>query len=201
MSHRNDASQSIPAFKEWQVVCSALGSGEQILILRKGGIAEGRDGFRWLHRGFLLFPTQFHQQTEGVRGDRSVIPSGDDQSLCLDLWIDTVATARICDWSLVERFSPYHIWTEEVVRERFEWGDEPGLSVALVRARRLATPWRLGEANRKAFGGCRSWLDLPLSEWSPEHAQHLSSAEFVVGDDEFEQRSAAVRELLSVTAD
>jgi hypothetical protein len=32
-------------FKEWALVCEALGRGEQTIILRKGGIAEGRGGF------------------------------------------------------------------------------------------------------------------------------------------------------------
>ncbi|MFL6569175.1 MAG: DUF1802 family protein, partial [Chthoniobacterales bacterium] len=32
-------------FKEWALVCEALGRGEQRIIIRKGGIAEGRDGF------------------------------------------------------------------------------------------------------------------------------------------------------------
>src|SRR5947207_13018388 len=58
------------AFKEWAVVVDALGRGEQIVILRKGGIAEGRDGFKVEHPEFLFFPTLFHQQRE------SVIPSG-----------------------------------------------------------------------------------------------------------------------------
>ena len=44
----------------------ALGRGEQIVILRKGGIAEGRGGFRAEHDRFWLFPTRFHQQSEGV---------------------------------------------------------------------------------------------------------------------------------------
>ncbi len=54
------------AFKEWGVVVDALGRGEQIVILRKGGIAEVRGGFRAEHDRFWLFPTRFHQQSEGV---------------------------------------------------------------------------------------------------------------------------------------
>ena len=54
------------AFKEWGVVVDALGSGEQIVVLRKGGIAEGREGFQVEHEKFWLFPTRFHQQAEGV---------------------------------------------------------------------------------------------------------------------------------------
>src|SRR2546422_3996735 len=41
--------RSIPrvraAFKEWAVVVDALGRGEQVIILRKGGIAEDRGEF------------------------------------------------------------------------------------------------------------------------------------------------------------
>ena len=55
------------AFKEWSLVCDALGRGEQSLILRKGGIAEGRAGFRFQHPEFLLLPTLFHEQAAKLR--------------------------------------------------------------------------------------------------------------------------------------
>ncbi|HEY6229533.1 MAG TPA: DUF1802 family protein, partial [Verrucomicrobiae bacterium] len=54
------------AFKEWAVIVDALGTGRQIVILRKGGISEGRGGFQVDHPEFLLFPTLFHQQRESV---------------------------------------------------------------------------------------------------------------------------------------
>ena len=46
------------AFKEWAVVCEALGDGRQSIILRKGGIAEGREGFAFAHGEFFLFPAR-----------------------------------------------------------------------------------------------------------------------------------------------
>ncbi len=49
------------AFKEWAVICRALGTGRQVLILRKGGIGEEAGTFRPEHREFLFFPTGFHQ--------------------------------------------------------------------------------------------------------------------------------------------
>ena len=49
-------------FKEWALICEALGHGEQSIILRKGGIAEGRAGFQFKHDDFFLFPTLFHEQ-------------------------------------------------------------------------------------------------------------------------------------------
>jgi len=57
------------AFKEWAVVVDALGRGEQVLILRKGGIREQRGEFHADHHEFWLFPTQYHE------AERSVIPS------------------------------------------------------------------------------------------------------------------------------
>ena len=39
----------LPALKEWDVVCEALGSVRQAIVIRKGGIAEGRDGLRFQH--------------------------------------------------------------------------------------------------------------------------------------------------------
>jgi len=32
-------------FKGWSLVCDAMAHGTQSIILRKGGIAEGREGF------------------------------------------------------------------------------------------------------------------------------------------------------------
>src|SRR3982751_5907895 len=54
-------------FKEWSVVCEALGHGRQSIILRKGGVAEGREGFSFKHSKFFLFPTWFHEQPQKVR--------------------------------------------------------------------------------------------------------------------------------------
>jgi len=54
------------AFKEWAIVVDALGRGEQIIILRKGGIAEAGGVFRVEHDRFWLYPTYAHQQQAGV---------------------------------------------------------------------------------------------------------------------------------------
>ncbi len=50
------------------MVCEAMGCGEQCVIVRKGGLAEGRDGFAFRHSEFFLFPTWFHEQVASVRG-------------------------------------------------------------------------------------------------------------------------------------
>src|SRR5688572_12023215 len=64
---RNLRQLTMFAFKEWTLVCDALARGAQSLIIRKGGIAEGREGFRFKHSEFLLFPTLFHEQAAKLR--------------------------------------------------------------------------------------------------------------------------------------
>ena len=60
------------------MVCDALGRGEQSIILRKGGIAEGRKGFSFRHREFFLFPTFFHEQVTKVRMASANLPMAGD---------------------------------------------------------------------------------------------------------------------------
>src|SRR5438105_15223558 len=49
------------ALKEWAAVCSALETGRQMILLRKGGIYEAAGEFELENRRFVLFPTYLHQ--------------------------------------------------------------------------------------------------------------------------------------------
>ena len=55
------------ALKEWAIVCKALEEGKQILLLRKGGIMEYKQGFEVRHEKFLLYPTYEHQSKHLIR--------------------------------------------------------------------------------------------------------------------------------------
>ena len=150
-------------FKDWSLVCAALGSGRQSLILRKGGIAEGRDGFRFEHDSFFLFPTQFHQQSERIRPEAlaeltpvSPPPVG---TVAIQHFFAVEQALWIDDWSTLQRLEPFHVWREEVVRERFEYDGQRGLQCAFGRVYRLDPAWTFPD--RPSFGGCRSWLTLP----------------------------------------
>ena len=157
------------AFKEWQLVSDAIVSGEQAVLLRKGGISEGKAGFQWLHERFFLFPSLFHEQAEQVApmadgALRSFKPREGlaEDDIVFSVYLETIASGRITDWDEVLRLAPYHIWREEIVRERFEWGDEPGISWATIRTWKLDEPWILKD--RATFGGCRSWFGMPTDE-------------------------------------
>jgi len=149
------------AFKEWTLICDALGRGEQSLLLRKGGIAEGRAGFRFQHEEFLLFPTLFHEQAAKLKvpaGTPLPAPRADGQHEvrlhCRVEW-----TQDLADWPTVQRLAPLHLWQEAEIEKRFRQDALPMVSLAFVRVSRLAPPFLFPDAPR--YGGCRSWIQLP----------------------------------------
>ncbi len=151
-------------FKEWKLVCDALESGRQSIILRKGGIAEGRGGFQFEHDEFFLFPTYFHEQSERLRleGEASEGAGSEDpdeSKVEIRLAARIAWAANITKWESVKGLEPFHIWNEDVLEERFDYTGLLGLRMAVLRVYRLAEPWILEQ--RPEFGGCRSWLDLP----------------------------------------
>jgi hypothetical protein len=144
-------------FKEWSLVCDALGRGRQSVILRKGGIAEERGGFSFRHREFFLFPTFFHEHIVKVRIAAADIPA--PSSTIAIRWYARVERAvRINSLAIAEALAPLHILSAEVVRERFGYKGD-GLNVAFVRVFEVSPVWAL--QNEKRFSGCRSWIDLP----------------------------------------
>jgi|GraSoiStandDraft_46_1057282.scaffolds.fasta_scaffold125770_2 hypothetical protein len=144
-------------FKEWSLVCDALGGGEQSIILRKGGIAEGGKGFSFQHREFFLFPTFFHEQAAKVRIASVNLPEARD-TITIRSYAKVEHALRIDSLRIAEALAPLHILTPEVVQERFGYKNE-GLHVAFLRVFELSPFWIL--QNEKRFAGCRSWIDLP----------------------------------------
>jgi hypothetical protein len=144
-------------FKEWALVCNALGRGMQSVILRKGGIAEGRSGFSFRHREFFLFPTFFHEQIAKVRIVSGDVPAP-GKTIAIRWYAKVERALRIDSLAVAETLARWHILSPEVVRERFGYKGD-GLNVALVRVFEISPVWVL--QNEKRFGGCRSWVDLP----------------------------------------
>src|SRR6266700_5609674 len=144
-------------FKEWSLVCDALGGVCQSVILRKGGMAEERGGFSFRHREFFLFPTFFHEQIAKMRIGAADIPA--PGSTIAIRWYARVDRAlRINSLAIAEALAPLHILSAEMVRERFGYKGD-GLNVAFVRVFEISPIWIL--QNEKRFSGCRSWIDLP----------------------------------------
>jgi hypothetical protein len=147
-------------FKEWALVCEALASGRQSIILRKGGIAEGRAGFRFQHDDFLLMPTLFHEQVAKLKLPESTqIPALKDGIHSLSLRATVEWTQDLTDWEQIQKLDTLHIWTQQVIRERFDYDAKQGISLAFLRIHRLSAPFEFPDAPK--YGGCRSWVQLP----------------------------------------
>lgn len=145
-------------------MCEALESGNQSLILRKGGIHEGREGFSFAHEEFVLFPTRFHAQ-----GDYVTVPGvvakpeweiGEEVVMTSRVRVTKAVTLTV--WEDVVALNDQHIWTEKTIRDRFFWegkGMASGsIHVAYVEVEKLAEPIRVTYS--KKYGGCRSWVEL-----------------------------------------
>lgn len=176
-------------FKEWALVCEALGRGAQSILLRKGGIAEGRDGFQFQEREFFLFPTFFHEQVGKVRSAGAELPEKREGEIEIRFFARVETTFVVTDWETALALEPLHILAREVVRERFEYDDAPGIHVAFVRVYRLETPWIFPDAPR--YGGCRSWVALPPA---PSDLRMTP----VLNDEEHRAQKEALRAKLSV---
>lgn len=168
---------TFPAFKEWQVIVEALGSGQQAIILRKGGIAEGKVGFQVQHKRFWLFPTRFHQQREKTKPAAAAFlidEAAEESPVRLQFYAEVTQVGYLHEWNSVVALEPFHYWTEAVLRERFDWSKEPGLHCILVRVYRLSepvvVPWSAD------FGGCKSWVELPVN-WTEQAATPVLTEE------------------------
>jgi len=152
------------AFKEWAAVCLALGAGQQSVLLRKGGIHEGRAGFRVDHREFWLYPSGFHQQPGALADDARQFHEQAQQqqpvpgTIALQEYAVVESVHELHDEAVLPRLAGLHIWSERTVHDRFHYR-EPGLFALVVRIYRLPSPVLLPDSPH--FAGCRSWVDLP----------------------------------------
>lgn len=177
------------AFKEWTLICDALERGEQSLIIRKGGIAEGRDGFRFKHADFALFPTLFHEQAAKLKvpPDTKLPAAREDGQHLVRLLAQVEWTADVTDWETVRALAPFHLWQESEIEKRFRQDDAPGVSLAFVRVLRLNEPHQFPDSPR--YGGCRSWIEIP------DLAANATTAA-VVSQEEHHAREARLRAML-----
>ena len=157
-------------FKEWALICEALGDGRQSIILRKGGIAEGRAGFRFQHEEFLLLPTLFHEQVAKLKlPDATHLPQTSPGIHTLSYHVHVEWTRDLTDWDQIKRLDSFHLWREQVIRERLEYDQKQGVSLAFVRVSKLNSP--LSFPDEPKYGGCRSWVTLPelpgMTEFKP----------------------------------
>ena len=182
--------------KEWAVICRALGTGRQVLILRKGGIGEEAGTFRPEHREFLFFPTGFHQSTEhvlpeahGLLREAEADQPPADQVTFRDFAFVTDAM-RVASLSALRALRGEHIWSDAVVEERFHRWKEDAIYALIVRVYALPKPITIAMMDR--YAGCKSWVDLDVDV-------PTAGAVPVLADEAFGDRRAAIQKVLCTT--
>ena len=156
--------QSQIAFKEWAVTVNALAQGQQVLLLRKGGIHEVTKDFRIAHPEFLLYPTYEHQNEDLLKpSSRSLFqetltdssPAG---TVTFSYWAQVTETIKVAELEKVQELSNYHIWTNEYTEARLRWKPMVPLSIMLLRVFKLEAPVNIPWI--KEYGGCTSWGEI-----------------------------------------
>lgn len=181
------------AFKEWAAICAALGEGLQTLIIRKGGIDEGREGFRVAQDEFWMFPTYQHEAAQGLEHEALPIlerveaqrpPAG---MLRLAQYAVVTDVFHVLDEQRLSRLAGQHVWSPRTVGERYAYR-RPGLFVLTVRVYVRGEPHGIPDSPH--FAGCRSWVDLPVE-------LATSNLQPALSDDEFDRRRQQIRQALA----
>ncbi len=133
------------ALKEWSNVVAALARGTQIVLIRKGGIADSTFGVE--ARRFYLYPTYFHQ------GESEARPSVD-----VTHWCEVVKLWSVRDAASLELLAPHVVLPTETLEARFRFRPDQALFVIAVRAWALPRPAQV--AFRGEYAGCKSWVSI-----------------------------------------
>ncbi|MFF2888406.1 DUF1802 family protein [Paenibacillus sp. NPDC057967] len=171
------------ALKEWAVSVKALHDGEQIIVMRKGGIIEETRDFQLLSQSFYLMPAYEHQRKELLKEDYQ---GGMDETL--REWSPEADTIKLTAYAVVERdieitdqetldkLREMHIWTDTFAEERLKWKKKNPLHLLLLRVYKLEEP--VYAPMRPAYSGCKSWVRIEDEMKQPEMNPVLTQAQF-----------------------
>jgi len=133
------------ALKEWASAISALGRGEQVILIRKGGLADPTFGVE--AERFYLFPTNFHD-------------GGGDATAHVSIthWAEVVRTWRVRELEALYRLEPMVVFDRETLDTRYRFRADQAIHVIAVRT--YALPSATHVKMHDGYGGCRSWVSV-----------------------------------------
>jgi hypothetical protein len=134
------------SLKEWASAIEALGRGEQVILIRKGGIADPTFGVE--AERFYLYPTYFHQPDAAP----------DNGTVDITHWCEVVRTWRVRELDALFRLEPHVVFPHDTLITRYSFRADQALHILGVRTMRLAKPARI--AAKPEYAGCRSWVSI-----------------------------------------
>lgn len=219
----NDESKSrtnfLGALKEWAIVCKALESGNQILLFRKGGIMEFRNGFELKFKNFFLFPTFEHQAKESIRmeyhatlddlnrnnglDNTKTLPDSNNTSE-ITSFVEITHFNEVSDLTTLKKLENFHIWTDAYLKTRFDYNPKKPLYLLLLRVYKLNNSIII--TNKPEWVGCKSWIQIdshdqeltPFENHLPEKPfEYLKSiSKPCIDDNNFNKLSEKVRSII-----
>ena len=184
------------ALKEWAVTVEAMAQGDQVLLLRKGGIHEDGKDFRVIHREFLFYPTYLHQKEDLLQPAhrpalRKLLERPlDDGHITFSHWAKAEEVLEISEQEQVDHLEPHYIWTAAYAQSKLHWKPMLPLSVLLLRVYNLEQPVTVPYLPE--YGGCTSWVEV-LSD------VNLGKMEPVLDDAGFQRRVDDIKGSLGLT--
>jgi hypothetical protein len=167
--------------------------GQQLLLIRKGGIREEGGVFTINDPEFFLLPTYEHQNAHLLQPASvprleaiQALPH-DPHSIRIDAYavVDTILVAK--DEEQVNAVAHEHIWNPSYVKMRFDFNPYDPLYLLILRVYCLPAVCTL--AMRPDYVGCKSWVTL-------ERTLSTQDAVPAVPDAEFARRRAALLQAL-----
>jgi hypothetical protein len=180
-------SNFVAALKEWAIVCKAAEDGKQVLLFRKGGIMEYRNGFELKNKNFFLFPTFEHQSMESIREEykkelesltnqhiikddeqndsSSTVPNDSrisPNTTTINSFVEISCFNEINDINKLEKLEKFHIWNLDYVKMRFNYNPKKPLFLMLLRTYRLRDVIKIH--NKPEWSGCKSWIQIDLKD-------------------------------------
>ena len=185
------------AFKEWAVTIAALARGEQILLMRKGGIREDGKHFKVEQERFFLYPTFDHQKSELIKPEfkelfNESLKDEDPDLVTLSNFAEVEAVFDTADEHAVNSLQRFHVWTPDYATKRLRWKPRFPLKVMLLRVYELEQPQALPVMPE--YNGCKSWVQLV--EDFP-----VGAARPVLNDRRFNRKVEEIKAALGESAD
>jgi len=163
------------ALKEWASAIAALGRGEQVVLIRKGGLADPDFGVE--AERFYLFPTNFH---DGGGDVPDVVP--------ITHWAEVVRTWRVRDLETLYRLEPMVVFDRQTLETRYRFREDQAIHVIAVRT--YALPQTAQVKMHDGYGGCRSWVSV-------DEEIDVDGSEPVLRDAELNERIERIDALLA----
>jgi len=129
------------ALKEWSSVIDALSQGRQVILIRKGGIADPKFGVE--AERFYLYPTYFHQQ------------QSEPGEVTITHWCEVVRTWRVRE---IEPLVSLVVIPRDALEARYRFRPDQALHVIGVRTFALPQPRTI--TVKPDYLGCKSWVSI-----------------------------------------